>query len=70
MPMTLRAYRVNKGETRLQASKGLGVSKDTLGNWEKGKTFPSVKNIEKICQYYGVSYDDIIFLPNKTLKAL
>ncbi|MBQ7429250.1 MAG: helix-turn-helix transcriptional regulator [Butyrivibrio sp.] len=62
--MTLKASRVNKNLTLEQASKKLGVSKDTLSNWERGKTFPSVIQVKKIEELYGVSYNDLIFLPN------
>ncbi len=64
MAITLKASRVNKNLTLEQASKKLGVSKDTLSNWERGKTFPSVIQVKKIEELYGVSYNDLIFLPN------
>ena len=64
MTITLKAARVNKGLTQLEASKLLNVSKDTVGNWEKGKSYPNLKNIKEIEKVYDVSYDDLIFLPN------
>nr|UWH96904.1 MAG: helix-turn-helix domain protein [Bacteriophage sp.] len=67
--ITLKAARVNKSLTQLEAAKLLNVSKDTIGNWERGKSFPNLKNIKDIERVYGVSYDDIIFCPRDTLKA-
>lgn len=64
MTITLKAARVNKGLTQLEAAKLLNVSKDTVGNWEKGKSYPNLKNIKEIEKVYDVSYDDLIFLPN------
>lgn len=64
MAITLRAARVNNNLTLEQASKELNVSKDTLSNWERGKTFPSVIQVKEIERVYGVTYNDLIFLPN------
>lgn len=60
--MTLKAARVNAGLSQAEASEKIGVTKDTLGNWERGKTYPNALNIRKIEEVYGVRYDSIIFL--------
>ena len=64
--MTLKAARVNAGYTQKEAAERLGVSNTTLCNWENGVSFPDVPYIEKICELYGLSYDDIIFLPSQS----
>lgn len=63
MAITLKAARVNVNLSQDQAAKLLGISKATLANYEKGKTMPNTKIISKIENLYGLSYDDIIFLP-------
>lgn len=63
MQLTLKAARVNRGLTQKQAAELLGISSVTLIKWEHGVTMPRQKSIEAICRLYGVSYDDIIFLP-------
>jgi len=63
MAITLRALRVNAGFDQKAAAKILGVSPETLGSWEAGKTFPNVPQITKIEELYSVSYSDINFLP-------
>lgn len=60
--MTLKALRVNKGLSRSKASELIGVSPDTLANYERGKSFPDVPIIKNIEKTYGVEYKDIIFL--------
>lgn len=65
--MTLEAARRNVGLTQKEAAEKIGVSNKTLGNWEHGNTFPPVDIIPKICDLYGVSYDHINFLPNRSL---
>jgi transcriptional regulator with XRE-family HTH domain len=63
MAITLKAARVNKGLTQIQAAELLGVSRDTLWNYENGRTYPDVPVIKKIEEIYGISYNDIVFLP-------
>lgn len=65
MGITLKAARVNAGMTIRDACKRLGVSETTLINYEAGKTYPSIPVLKKIERLYGVSYDNIIFLPDK-----
>lgn len=62
MAITLKAARTNKNLTQEEAGRDIGVSKYTIGNWEKGKSFPNANQIRRIEQVYDVSYDDIIFL--------
>lgn len=67
MGFTLKALRVNKNITQAEAGLELGVTSDTISSWENGKSFPNVPQIEKIKELYGVSYDDIIFLPQTSV---
>ena len=60
--LTLKAARVNAGFTQEEAATRLGISPATLGNWEKGVSFPDAQQINAICALYGVSYEDLIFL--------
>ena len=60
--MTLKAIRVNKGLSQEEASKLIGISKDTLCNYERAITFPDVPILKKIEKAYDVKYDDINFL--------
>lgn len=63
MAITLKAARVNAGLTQAEAAERIGVSKEVIGNWERGKTFPKIPNIKKIEEVYGMTYADLIFLP-------
>jgi transcriptional regulator with XRE-family HTH domain len=67
MAITLKALRVNKGLSQKEAAELLGITPETLGKWENGKTFPDVPNIQKIEKAYGVSYSDIIFCPKNSV---
>ena len=63
MRVTLKTARELKGLTQEEAAKSLGVSKDTLGNYERGKSYPDIPVLRRIESLYQVSYDQIIFLP-------
>jgi transcriptional regulator with XRE-family HTH domain len=67
--ISLRAARINADYSQKEAADRLGVSNKTLGNWENGVTFPSADKIPAICELYGVSYDQLNFLPSSSLKA-
>ncbi len=64
MKLTLKAARTNAGLSQAEASKELGIGRDTLSNWENGKSFPDAIKIKKIEEVYGIGYNDIIFLPH------
>ena len=64
MEITIKAARVNKDLTQAEAAKLLGVSKDSLWNYENGRSFPDVRVVKKMEEVYEMSYDNLIFLPN------
>ncbi len=61
--ISIKAARVNANLTQKEAALKLDVSKDTIGNWERGKSFPSVSKIPVIEEVYNIKYENIIFLP-------
>lgn len=66
---SLKAIRVNRGYTQEQAAKGIGISVETLANYEKGNTYPDIPILKRIENYYGVKYEEIDFLcPLFTVK--
>lgn len=70
---TLKTAREMKKLTQEEASRRIGVSVDTLGNYERGKSYPDVPVLRKIEEVYGVPYERLIFLPldyDKTVNSL
>ena len=59
--ITLRAARVNAGFKQTEVANILKVAVTTIRNWEKGVTQPRQPAIEKLCELYGVPYDNIKF---------
>ena len=67
MKLTLKAARINCNLTQQEAANKIGVTIDTIGNWERAKSFPNALHIRRIEEVYGVPYDNLIFLPDSTL---
>ena len=63
--ITLKAARVNAGYSQEEAAILLNISPYTLSNWERGVSMPKANQIDSICGLYGVTFDMLIFLPNK-----
>lgn len=59
MAITIKAARVNAGYTQSEAAAALNVDKATIINWEKGRTAPSVKKFNALCELYGTKPEDI-----------
>ncbi len=63
LKISLKAARVNAGLTIAEAAERLGIAKSTLVAWEKNPEKISAVNQDKIGRVYGISTDNIIFLP-------
>lgn len=63
MKIKLNAARVNAGLTQEDVAKRLGKSKNTIVSWEKGKSSPDIETGKALAKMYGVSVNDLIFLP-------
>ena len=61
MALRIEAARVNKQLSQEEAAQLIGISKDSLSNYERGKTAPNVKVAKKMAEVYEVSLDDLIF---------
>ena len=62
MQISLAAARVNANMTQQQVATIMGKSKQTIINWEKGRSIPGVPEIEMMARLYNIS-QDCIFLP-------
>lgn len=61
MAIQLKAARVNANMTQEDVAKGLGVSKNTIVNYESYKSKPSVERAKALADMFGMSVDDIIW---------
>lgn len=63
MRVSLKTARELNGLKQSEAAKLIGVSTDTLGNYERGKSYPDIPILRRIEEVYGIPYDRLIFLP-------
>lgn len=62
--ISLEAVRVNAGMSQKEWAKKLGVSNNTVINWEKGNTEPTLSQVREMSQLSGIPMD-FIFVPDK-----
>ena len=56
----LKNARTRASITQEQAAEALGVSRQTISNWENGKTFPDIVSVVKMSDIYSVSLDQLL----------
>ncbi len=60
--ISLAAARVNAGLTQEAVAEKMGVTKQTIVNWEKGRVVPKIPEMEMLSRIYKIPQDNI-FLP-------
>ena len=68
MKLTLKACRINVGATAKEMGEAIGVTDETIYNWESGKYAPRAKQIVKILKFFAdrgfpIALENINFLP-------
>lgn len=63
----LKNARNEKGVTQEQAAELLGVSRQTISNWENNKSYPDIISVIKMSDIYSVSLDHLL-KEEKTMK--
>lgn len=61
--MTLKAARVNAGLTQIEAAKLIGTTKNTISNYERYLSKPSIEMAQKLAKAYGCSVNELKFNP-------
>ena len=64
--ISLAAARVNAGMTQEEVSNLMHVSKNTVVNWEKGTSEPTISQARRLAAYLSMPLDCIIFMPSET----
>lgn len=57
--ISLAAARINAGLTQREVAKTLEVSQNTVGNWEKYLTEPTVRQARQLSELYNIPWDMI-----------
>ena len=56
----IRKARIERKLTQEQAAEALGVSRQTVSNWENGKSFPDIVSVLRMSELYAVSLDALL----------
>lgn len=56
----LIAFRNRKGLSQDELSEKLGVSRQSISNWENGSSQPSIDFVKKLAEIYEISVDDLL----------
>lgn len=57
LPAARKMARLTQG----QLAEKCGVAKETVSAWERGISYPNVKNVVKICKVLNLDFDEIDF---------
>lgn len=73
IPNTLRLVRKQAKMTQLEVARKLGFgSTDRICRWEKGRTFPHIVNLFKLCALYQVLphqlYGDLLLIIERDVR--
>lgn len=66
--VTLKALRVNANLELKGAAEALGVTIQTVRNWENYTTFPNLMQLRRICEVYHCGLDNI-FIPDELTES-
>lgn len=56
----IKSARKKSGLTQEQSAEALNISRQTLSNWENGKTYPDIISVIKMSDLYSVSLDHLL----------
>lgn len=59
LQISLAAARVNAELTQDEVATKMGVSKQTIVNWEKGRVVPGIPEMEMLSRIYKIPQDNI-----------
>ena len=66
LQITLAAARVNAGMTQEDLASRLNIAKQTLVDWERGKSEPKISQARELSDILSMPLDYIIFLPRES----
>ena len=56
----VKSARINANLTQEQVADFLNVSRQTISNWENGKTYPDIVSVVKMSDLYNISLDHLL----------
>ena len=66
----IKNARMQKGYTQEQVAENLFVSRQTISNWENGKSLPDILSIMRMSELYELSLDELMRGDRALLKKI
>ncbi|MCD8115775.1 MAG: helix-turn-helix transcriptional regulator [Oscillospiraceae bacterium] len=66
----MKKARSNAGMTQEQVAEKIEVSRQTISNWENGKTLPDVMSVIKLSDLYQVTLDELLKGDSKMMDKI
>lgn len=66
----LKEARENAGLTQEQVAQAVMVSRQTISNWENGKSLPDIVSIMSLSELYQISLDELLKTDRKMQKKI
>lgn len=66
----LKKIRKEKGFTQKEVAEGIQVNQSLISGWENGTYSPTFLNIYKLCQFFGMTVDEILGIDKKQYVTL
>ncbi len=66
LQISLASARVNAKMTQDEVAKAIKVSKNTIVNWENGRSEPKSSQVRELSKLYNIPIDNI-FIPCKSI---
>lgn len=60
LPAQLKAHRERIGLSQEETARRIFVSRQTVSNWETGKTYPDVQSLLLLSGLFGISIDELV----------
>lgn len=58
--MNIRSLRESVNMSQKELSITMRVSQPTISDWENGKTIPSIKNMVRLAEIFGITVDELM----------
>lgn len=60
MQINVKNIRIKLGMTQAEFASKLGITKGTVSTWENGTRLPGLSTVNKICELFDLSYEQVI----------
>lgn len=66
----LKARRNELNLTQDQVAESLGITRQTMSNWENGRSYPDIERVIRLSEIYALSLDELLKGDQKMVRHL